>query len=293
MKKVVVVGCNDLIVNVAELLNPLEMKVVGLGDTRPEAWNVFKENGDLKDSFDEIPVMPIDLSVGFEPDVIVIAALDEMTANSLRYAVIRAGFTQDIVFMNELYEQFSVRGAALRHIANRIDTLGVPGAVAELGCYRGDISWQLNVLLPEHTLYLFDTFTGFDPRDLLVEKEQGLPDIPGGRFADGKSDEIVHRLPNADKAVVKKGWFPETAFDLEEEKFSLAYLDASLYAPTASALKFFFPRMSQGGMIVLCGLTDPGYPGVSKALADVEAQYGAFLMLPMGDLKGSALIIHP
>ena len=31
MKKVVVVGCSSLIVSVAELLNPLEMKVVGLG----------------------------------------------------------------------------------------------------------------------------------------------------------------------------------------------------------------------------------------------------------------------
>ena len=53
MKKVVVVGCSSLIVSVAELLNPLEMKVVGLGDTRSEAWNVFNENGDLKDEFDE------------------------------------------------------------------------------------------------------------------------------------------------------------------------------------------------------------------------------------------------
>lgn len=34
MKKVVVVGCSSLIVSAAELLNPLEMKVVGLGDTR-------------------------------------------------------------------------------------------------------------------------------------------------------------------------------------------------------------------------------------------------------------------
>ena len=75
IKKVVVVGCSSLIVSAAELLNPLEMKVVGLGDTRPEAWNVFKENGDLKDAFDELPVMPVDLSVGFEPDVIVIAVL--------------------------------------------------------------------------------------------------------------------------------------------------------------------------------------------------------------------------
>lgn len=293
MKKVVIVGCSSLIVNVAELLNPLEMKVVGLGDTRPEAWNVFDENGDLKDEFDEMPVMPVDLSVGFEPDVIVIAALDEATAHSLRYTVIKAGYTQDILFMHELYSQFSVKGAALRHLADRIQTLGVPGAVAELGCYRGDTSWQLNVLLPERTLYLFDTFAGLDPRDLEAEKAAGLPEVPGYRYQDARPDELPKRLPCPEKAVLKKGWFPQTAVELEGEKFALAWLDAGLYAPTLAALKFFFPRLSQGGMMVLCGMTDPATPGVAKALADFEAEYGALLLLPMGDVKGTALIIHP
>lgn len=293
MKKVVIVGCSSLIVNVAELLNPLEMKVVGLGDTRSEAWNVFDENGDLKDEFDEMPVMPVDLSVGFEPDVIVIAATDEATASSLRYTVIKAGYTQDILFMHDIYAQFSIKGAALRHIADRLNSLGVPGAVAELGCYRGDTSWQLNVLMPERTLYLFDTFKGLDRRDLEAETSAGLPEIPGWRYSDAKVENLLNRLPNPEKAVVKEGWFPETAFDLEEEKFALAWLDAGLYAPTLAALKFFFPRMSQGGVIVLCGMTDPATPGVSKALQDLEAEYGAFLLLPMGDLKGTAVIIHP
>lgn len=129
MKKVVVVGCSSLIVSVAELLNPLEMKVVGLGDTRSEAWNVFNENGDLKDEFDEMPVMPVDLSVGFDPDVIVVAAADEATANSLRYTVIKAGYLGDILFFNELMSQFSVRSAALRRAAERIQVLGVPAAL--------------------------------------------------------------------------------------------------------------------------------------------------------------------
>ena len=61
-----------------------------------------------------MPVMPVDLSVGFDPDVIVVAAADEATANSLRYTVIKAGYLGDILFFNELMSQFSVRSAALR-----------------------------------------------------------------------------------------------------------------------------------------------------------------------------------
>lgn len=147
--------------------------------------------------------------------------------------------------------------------------------------------------MPERTLYLFDTFKGLDRRDLEAEKSAGLPEIPGWRYSDAKTESLLNRLPNPEKAVIKEGWFPETAFDLEEEKFALAWLDAGLYAPTLAALKFFFPRMSQGGVIVLCGMADPATPGVSKALQDLEAEYGAFLLLPMGDLKGTAVIIHP
>ena len=206
MKKVVVVGCSSLIVSAAELLNPLEMKVVGLGDTRPEAWNVFKDNGDLKDEFDEMPVMPVDLSVGFDPDVIVIAAADDDTANSLRYTVIKAGYLDDVVSLNELTKQFSVAGAALRHAAQRLEALGVPGAAADVGCYQGDVSWQLSALMPERTLYLFDTFTGLDARDVAVEKEK-QPDTTArpGRYADAKAEGVLARLPNPDKAVVKQG----------------------------------------------------------------------------------------
>lgn len=120
----------------------------------------------------------------------------------------------------------------------------------------------------DRTLYLFDTFSGLDPRDIEEEKKQ-FPDTHAmpGRFADAKADELKLRLPTPDKAVIRKGWFPETALDLEDEHFALAVLDAALYAPTLSALKFFFPRMSQGGMIVLFGLNDPMYPGAAKAVA--------------------------
>lgn len=294
MKKVVVVGCSSLIVNAAELLNPLEMKVVGLGDTRAEAWNVFQENGDLKDEFDEMPVMPVDLSVGFDPDVIVIAAADEPTAASLRYTVIKAGYLGDVIFINELMSQFSVAGAALRHAAQRMDALGVAGAVAELGCYQGNVSWQLNALMPQRTLYLFDTFEGLDKRDVAVEKEK-RPDTPisAGRYADAKADTLLNRLPNPEKAVIKRGWFPETAADLEEEKFALVYMDAGLYAPTLAGLKFFFPRMSQGGVIIVAGTADPSCPLVGEAVSDLEKQYGALLMLPVGDIRGTVAIIHP
>ena len=46
-------------------------------------------------------------------------------------------------------------------------------------------------------------------------------------------------------------------------------------------------------MIVLFGLNDPMYPGAAKAVADLEAEYGALLMISLGDARGTAVVIHP
>ncbi|MEI3169120.1 MAG: TylF/MycF/NovP-related O-methyltransferase [Lachnospiraceae bacterium] len=66
-------------------------------------------------------------------------------------------------------------------MANRIKEQDIPGSIAELGVYRGDIAWQLNALFPERELLLFDTFQGFDAKDVKTEKnvlfQSGNPEL--------------------------------------------------------------------------------------------------------------------
>lgn len=295
MKTAVILETNHLGIAVSDLLNPKEMKLIGIGNSHPDTWNVFanEETGELKDEIEGIPVMPIDLAVSLQPDVIVIAATDPEKSHALQYMAIRAGFLNDILFISDLAAQLSVRGAALRRLTRRLNNLGIEGSVAELGCYKGDTSWQLNVLMPGRRLYLFDTFEGLDSRDLAKEAELGSPDPRAGIWKDAKEEALMARMPMPELVTVKKGWFPETAFDLEGETFALALLDAGLYQPTFAGLEFFFPRMSRGGVIVLCGYEDPEQPGIRKALDDLEAKYGAFLVLPVGDLSGTVMIVHP
>jgi len=50
--------------------------------------------------------------------------------------------------------------------ARLIEHEGIPGSLAELGVYRGTTAKLLHALFPGRTLWLFDTFEGFDPRDL-------------------------------------------------------------------------------------------------------------------------------
>lgn len=295
MKTVVILEADNLGLSVSDMLNPKELKLIGIGNSNMDTWNVFKDiqTGELKDEIEGLPVMPIDLAVALQPELIVIAASDPDKSNALKYMAIRAGFLGDMIFISDLYQQLTVKGSALRRITRRLSDLGVAGNVAELGCYNGDISWQLNALMPERKLYLFDTMEGFDDRDLAMELEMGFTTVKKNDYLYAKEDYLMARLPHSDMVTLKKGWFPETAFDIEDETFALVYMDAGLYQPTFTGLEFFFPRMNPGGIIVLCGYEDPSYGGIHKAVSDLEEKYGAFLLIPLGDLKGTAIIVHP
>jgi Macrocin-O-methyltransferase (TylF) len=54
--------------------------------------------------------------------------------------------------------------------ARVLETEHVAGSIAELGVYKGTTAKLLHELLPGRTLWLFDTFEGFDARDLPGEK---------------------------------------------------------------------------------------------------------------------------
>ena len=118
----------------------------------------------------------------------------------------------------------------------------VPGAIAELGVFRGEMAVFYHHFLPERRLYLFDTFEGFPDRDL----EHGEDD----RFRDTSAEFVRSRFPDDALVVIRKGYFPETAKGLESEKFCFVMLDPDLYEPTLSGLEFFYDRIWPGGYIV-------------------------------------------
>ena len=147
--------------------------------------------------------------------------------------------------------------------------------------------------MPDRRLYLFDTFEGFDERDVDMERKLGCSDAQTGLYSGTDKEKLMERMPLPGQVVIRKGWFPETAFDIEDETFCLVCMDACLYQPTLAGLEFFFPRMGRGGVILLSGCSGTRYRGVAKAVEDLETRYGALLMLPVGDLDGTVMIVHP
>jgi O-methyltransferase len=62
------------------------------------------------------------------------------------------------------------RVSSLELVAYEIYSNNVKGNVAELGVFRGDFAKHINVAFPDRKLYLFDTFDGFNEKDILAEE---------------------------------------------------------------------------------------------------------------------------
>ena len=164
------------------------------------------------------------------------------------------------------------------------ELIDVPGAIAELGVFRGEFAAAMNTLLPDRRLYLFDTFAGFDPAEAAPE---GL----AAAHENASAEAVVQRLPHAERAIIRAGLFPETAAGLEGEIFALVSLDADLEESTLAGLRWFVPRMAKGGYLLLHDWNHPGLPGVRAAAERYEAETGTRLRgVPVCDITGSLII---
>ncbi len=182
-----------------------------------------------------------------------------------------------------------VRLKTLELCCGRLD--GVPGAAAELGVYRGAFAACINALLPDRTLWLFDSFEGFDPEE--AERELALGRAGEGLIAAHRNtgaEAVLARMLHPETVVIRQGLFPASLEGLEE-RFALVSLDADLEDSTYAGLCYFVPRMNPGGYLFLHDWDAPKLVGVRRALARFERERGGKLpALPLPDLNGSLVL---
>lgn len=165
----------------------------------------------------------------------------------------------------------------------------IQGDFAEVGVYKGYTSRLIHNYAPERALHLFDTFEGFTEQSSSNEMHNTNEDIDPGQFKDTSVNRVLEFIGSKNENItVNVGFFPETVTKLHEDKtFSFVSLDADLYQPTYDGLNFFFPRLSDGAIILVHDFN--AWKGARKAV-DRFCEENKLFPIPMPDKSGSVII---
>jgi len=135
----------------------------------------------------------------------------------------------------------------------------IPGDIAEVGAYKGGSAKIICEMKKKKSLYLFDTFEGLPDLSKIDNQNQFRK---GEFFASFES--VKNYLKKYSNVFLYKGLFPLSAKPIQNKKFSFVHLDVDLYESTLNCLKFFYPRMNKGGVIISHDYPDS--KGVKRAI---------------------------
>lgn len=163
-------------------------------------------------------------------------------------------------------------------------TRDVPGDIAECGVRFGRSSYfiQTGAQPSDKHMYIFDSFEGLSA--------PGAADAMGGEGSywtrgDLSVPETIvqENLKSFPNIHLLKGWIPERFADVQDRTFSFVHIDVDLYEPTLDSLKFFFPRMAKGGIIICDDYGFENCPGATRAFDEFFAdKKNLMIMLATG-----------
>ena len=159
----------------------------------------------------------------------------------------------------------------------------IEGNLAEVGVYQGGSAKLICEVKNEKELYLFDTFTGLSE----VSDDDthfGEKHWYENEFSNTSIESIKKLLKKYENVHIIKGRFPESGTEIIDKKFCFVHLDVDLYKSTIDSLRFFFPKMVQGGIILI---HDFHSDGIQKAFEEFKNENKIQLI----ELTGSQAMI--
>jgi O-methyltransferase len=203
-------------------------------------------------------------------------------------AAVKEGIvSKDLIKIERSYRD-KVRFYNLWFQVDRLKRTHVKGAFAELGVYQGETADMLHKMDPTRKLHLFDTFEGFHSSDLNKENKKDERHTTTN-FSDTTIDSVKSLFSNSKDVYFYPGYFPNTTKTLTEKVFALVHIDADLYLPTIEALKFFYPKVSAGGVLIIHDYNH-NWEGIKQALDEFMPTIPESL-IEIIDWQGSVMIV--
>jgi O-methyltransferase len=162
-------------------------------------------------------------------------------------------------------------------------SLHVEGDMAECGVYAGGTAELLAHCLKQSQsparLHLFDTFSGMP--STRPERDYHA----GGDFADTSLDFVRERLNDFQFCRFHQGWMPETFDQVAHiSAYSFVHVDVDIYDSAMECCRWFWPRLSVGGVMVFDDYGFYPYRFALRAAVDeyFRHQKAEPLVLPTG-----------
>jgi len=186
--KVYIFGYGDIGNNIVANKNN-DFDILGFLDNNSKLWNkklvtgltVYNPEKILEGNFDAVIVAS---TGGFK---------------EIPEQLMKMGVSRDKIILDYALIPTKGRITFLEKLGEIFSEKDIKGAVAEGGVYRGNFSCEINRVFPDKKLYLFDTFTGFDERDMEKEDKNEF----------SESREQNHFMGTSEELVIKKLPYPE------------------------------------------------------------------------------------
>lgn len=267
MKKMVIFGAGPTGKRVYEFYKDI-CEIIAFTDNDPKLYGI---------GYDGLPVISPERLSQMDYDYIVIGSVQgrddiygQLRGMGVDEKRIRKNFSGTTYDNEVIFQQY----------ARELET--VDGECAELGVFQGNAARIINKVFFPRKIYLFDTFSGFDTRDITEERRGNYSEAKDGMFKDTSVKRVLDKMEHPEKCIVKKGYFPETAIGIKE-RFAFVRMDVDLYKPTIEGLKWFGGRMAQGGIIIVHDYYTESYRGVRQAVDEYLKSEPKCKKIPAGD----------
>lgn len=178
----------------------------------------------------------------------------------------------------------SQRRARFFHATQLLNlTRGIPGYTAEAGVYRGLGSFLFCHYLRREMAcfngeshYMIDSYEGLSTP---VEKDGAFPArrFEEGAFKETSVELVRNTLRDFPSVNIIQGWIPAVFNELPEQQYRFVHVDVDIYEPTLASFRYFYPRLSPGGIIV-CDDFGPWpekkWPGCLRAVNEFANEIG-------------------
>ncbi len=164
------------------------------------------------------------------------------------------------------------------------------GSLIEIGSYKGGGALHISNSCPARTIFVCDTFEGFGDRPMDPTLDRLFTGERSGRFRDTGFELVKAHWAHKGRDVRwVRGYFPESAADMDIANVSFAHIDLDIYDSTVKALKYLRPRLIDRSVIVFDDYLR-GADGVVQAAREFSEAHPEWTTFPI--FPGQGLMVH-